>query len=81
MVRVRQLFHGIFTFSDSAKESYDLMIRNVTIAESAIRRMKNKKIKQVKSFNNLLKPADIAPVLRGLLIDNKKDDSFVINYR
>ena len=75
------LNHGIFTFSDSAKESYDLMIRNVTIAESAIRRMKNKKIKQVKSFNNLLKPADIAPVLRGLLIDNKKDDSFVINYR
>ena len=75
------LNHGIFTFSDSAKESYDLMIKNVNVAESAIRKMKNTKIKQVKSFNNILKPADIAPVLRGLLIDNRKDDSFVINYR
>ena len=75
------LNHGIFTFSNSAKESYDLMIKNVTIAESAIRKMKNKKLRQIKSFKNILKPADIAPILRGLLTDNKKDESFVINYR
>ena len=75
------LNHGIFTFSNSAKESYDLMIKNVTIAESAIKKMKSKKIKQVRPTMNTLHPSDIAPILRGLLTDDNKDDTFIINFR
>jgi len=41
------LNHGIFTFSDNAKEAYDLMIKNVSRAESAIKKMKTKKIRQI----------------------------------
>ena len=73
------LNHGIFTFSNSAKESYDLMIRNVTLAESAIKKMKSKKLKQIKISKCKLSPYEIAPVLKGLLTE--KDNSFIINYR
>ena len=40
--------HGIFTFANDAKESYSLMIKYVSIAEKAIKKLKIKKIKQVK---------------------------------
>ena len=73
--------HGIFTFSDSAKESYDIMIKNVSLAESAIKKMKSKKIKQVRPITNTLSPSDIAPILRGLLTDDDKDDTFIVNFR
>tara|TARA_B110000091_G_scaffold80465_1_gene88600 strand:- start:2191 stop:3900 length:1710 start_codon:yes stop_codon:yes gene_type:complete len=73
------LNHGIFTFSNSGKEAYDLMIKNVTLAELAIKKMKNKKIKQIKLSKTRLNPSEIAPVLRGLLTE--KDNSFIINYR
>ena len=73
------LNHGIFTFSNSAKESYDLMIRNVTLAESAIKKMRSKKLKQIKISKCKLSPYEIAPVLKGLLTE--KDNSFIINYR
>ena len=75
------LHHGIFTFSNSAKESYDLMIKNVTIAESAIKKMKSKKIRQVSPATNTLRPSDIAPILRGLLTVDNKDETFIINFR
>jgi rhamnose utilization protein RhaD (predicted bifunctional aldolase and dehydrogenase)/NAD(P)-dependent dehydrogenase (short-subunit alcohol dehydrogenase family) len=73
------LNHGIFTFSNSGKEAYDLMIKNVTLAELAIKKMKHKKIKQIKLLKTRLNPSKIAPVLRGLLTE--KDNSFIINYR
>ena len=38
------LNHGIFTFSNDAKESYDLMIKYVSDAEKAIKKLKRKKI-------------------------------------
>ena len=57
------LNHGIFTFSDSGKEAYDLMIKNVTLAELAIKKMKSKKIKQIKLSKSILNPSEIAPVL------------------
>ena len=41
--------HGIFTFGDEAKETYDLMIKYVSQAERAIRKLKVKKIKQIKN--------------------------------
>jgi len=74
------LNHGIFTFDNDAKKSYDLMIKYVSIAEKTIRKFKRKKIKQIKNFNTKFKPHEIAPILRGLLSE-KKDQKFILNYR
>ena len=74
------LNHGIFTFSDDAKESYDLMIKYVTDAEKALRKLKRKKIKQITKLNTKITPSQIAPILRGLASKgaNKK---FILTYR
>ena len=72
--------HGIFTFSDDAKDAYDLMIKYVSLAERAIKKLKVKKIKQIKSFYTKFDAHEIAPIIRGLL-SNSKDQKFVVNYR
>ena len=72
--------HGIFTFADDCKEAYDLMIKYVSKAESTIRKLKSKKIKQIKKYSTKFNPHEIAPIIRGLLSENK-DQKFVINYR
>ena len=72
--------HGIFTFSNDCKKAYDLMIKYVSKAEKAVRKLKSKKIKQIKKNNIKFNPHDIAPIVRGLLSENK-DQKFVINYR
>ena len=74
------LNHGIFTFDNDAKRSYDLMIKYVSIAEKTIRKLKRKKIKQIKNYNTKFKPHEIAPILRGLLSE-KKDEKFILNFR
>ncbi len=74
------LNHGIFTFADSAKESYDLMIKYVTDAEKALGKLKRKKVKQIKKLKHNFSPEDIAPILRGLLSQNK-DEKFILNFR
>ncbi len=74
------LNHGIFTFDDDAKKSYDLMIKYVSIAEKAIKKIKRKKIKQIKKYNTKFKAHEIAPILRGLL-SQTKDQKFILNYR
>ena len=74
------LNHGIFTFDDDAKKSYDLMIKYVSIAEKAIKKIKRKKIKQIKKYSTKFKAHEIAPILRGLLSQNK-DQKFILNYR
>ena len=72
--------HGIFTFANDCKEAYDLMIKYVSKAEREIKKLKSKKIKQIKKYSTNFNPHDIAPTLRGLLSENK-DQKFVINYR
>jgi len=74
------LNHGIFTFDNDAKKSYNLMIKYVSIAERTVKKLKRKKIKQIKKFNTQFKPHEIAPILRGLLSENK-DQKFILNYR
>ena len=74
------LNHGIFTFADDAKKSYDLMIKYVSDAEKAINKLKTKKIKQIKRYKTKFSAHEIAPILRGLLSENK-DQKFIINYR
>ena len=72
--------HGIFTFSNDCKEAYDLMIKYVSKAERAIKKLKSKKIIQIKKFSTKFNPHEIAPIIRGLLSENR-DQKFVINYR
>ncbi len=72
--------HGIFTFADDAKEAYNLMIKYVSKAERAVKKLKSKKIKQIKKFSTKFNVHEIAPIIRGLLSENK-DQKFVINYR
>jgi Uncharacterized conserved protein len=74
------LNHGIFTFANDAKKSYDLMIKYVSDAEKAIKKLKSKKIKQIKKYKTNFNPYEIAPILRGLLSENK-DQKFIVNYR
>ena len=74
------LNHGIFTFADNAKKAYDLMIKYVSQAEKAIKKLKSKKIKQIKRYNLKFNPDEVAPIIRGLLSENK-DQKFIINYR
>ena len=66
------LNHGIFTFGESAKQSYDRMIKYVTIAENYIK--KNKKKYSIIKFNNLKTSNDIPVLCRKIFnqIDNKK---------
>jgi len=72
--------HGIFTFSNDAKEAYNLMIKYVSQAERAIKKLKVKKIKQIKNYSTKFSVHEIAPIIRGLS-SNKKDQKFIINYR
>jgi len=72
--------HGIFTFADDAKEAYSLMIKYVSQAERAIKKLKVKKIKQIKNFSTKFDVNEIAPIIRGLLSENK-DQKFIVNYR
>ena len=74
------LNHGIFTFDNDAKKSYDLMIKYVSIAEKNVKKIKRKKIKQIKKYDTKFKPYEIAPILRGLLSETK-DQKFILNYR
>jgi len=72
--------HGIFTFADDCKEAYDLMIKYVSKAERAVKKLKGKKIKQIKKFSTKFNVHEIAPIIRGFLSENK-DQKFVVNYR
>ena len=56
------------------------MIKYVSDAEKAIKKLKRKKINQVKKLRFNFTPEDVAPILRGLLSDNK-EQKFILNFR
>ncbi len=59
------LKHGIFTFGDSAQESYQMMIDLVTLVESYLAKGK-KQVFQGASFNHgNLGHSDLGPLIRG----------------
>jgi rhamnose utilization protein RhaD (predicted bifunctional aldolase and dehydrogenase)/NAD(P)-dependent dehydrogenase (short-subunit alcohol dehydrogenase family) len=72
--------HGIFTFSNDAKDAYSLMIKYVSQAERAIKKLKVKKIKQIKNYSTKFGAYEIAPIIRGLS-SNNNDQKFIVNYR
>ena len=75
------LNHGIFTFGDTAKESYDLMIAMVSKAEKALKSGgKNKKsFVQVKTPKKTAGVSSIAPILRGLV--SHDDAPMILDFR
>ena len=78
--------HGIFTFGETAKSSYDAMINFVTKAERFISINKCKVIKQVKNYkkNDIFTVENIAPIIRGILKNFKAADyknNIILNFR
>jgi rhamnose utilization protein RhaD (predicted bifunctional aldolase and dehydrogenase)/NAD(P)-dependent dehydrogenase (short-subunit alcohol dehydrogenase family) len=71
--------HGIFTFGGSARESYDRMIDLVSLAERALRRMRQGRVFAVKLPKRLATATDIAPLLRGLV--SRPGQYFVLAHR
>ena len=59
------LKHGIFTFGETAEESYERMIELVSLAESRVTRGKGKTFKSVSVPKALAPLRAIAPILRG----------------
>jgi len=62
------LKHGIFSFGATAREAYERMIRLVTLAERRLKESGKKTVfAPARLPKRLAKPAEIAPILRGLL--------------
>src|SRR5688500_18272528 len=59
--------HGIFTFAETAKESYERMIHYVSLAEDFIAQNGKSRAERVSLPQRLATPADIAPSLRGAI--------------
>ncbi len=58
--------HGIFTFADTARESYERMIEAVSAAEARIRKGRKKVFAPAKLPAKIAPLNDVAPIIRGL---------------
>jgi rhamnose utilization protein RhaD (predicted bifunctional aldolase and dehydrogenase)/NAD(P)-dependent dehydrogenase (short-subunit alcohol dehydrogenase family) len=64
--------HGIFTFGETARESYDRMIEMVSLAEARIgRKRKARVFVPARLPAKRASVAEVAPILRGLLAERK----------
>ena len=75
--------HGLFTFGDTAQESYDAHIKAVTQAETYIQNHPRQPLTPVtdsRSANDQEILKAIAPVLRGLFRE-RSDTSWVVHHR
>ena len=80
------LKHGIFTFGNTAKESYDRMINLVSLAEKKLKKFKNKILsKKIKIKKNKADISnDLFPLIRKNLSNKNNDGSYtkwVIDFR
>jgi rhamnose utilization protein RhaD (predicted bifunctional aldolase and dehydrogenase)/NAD(P)-dependent dehydrogenase (short-subunit alcohol dehydrogenase family) len=81
------LKHGIFSFGATAREAYERMIRLVTLAERRVKEARKKTVfAPARLPKRLAKPAEIAPILRGLLAmpADRRDASWrrlILTYR
>jgi len=64
--------HGVFTFAQTAKKSYDRMIKVCTSAERHIKQGAKKTFTTVELPKQMARPVDIAPILRGLVAEDGK---------
>jgi rhamnose utilization protein RhaD (predicted bifunctional aldolase and dehydrogenase)/NAD(P)-dependent dehydrogenase (short-subunit alcohol dehydrogenase family) len=60
------LKHGIFSFGETAQESYERMIEMVSRAEAEIEKRKSRNFSSVEIPTQLASVSKIAPILRGL---------------
>lgn len=75
------LKHGIFTFAETAKEAYDLMIEFVSKAERHLAKGRKTVFVPGKALPKKLAAAeDVLPILRGLLSIPKDDDGAVTRW-
>ena len=80
------LKHGVFSFGDSAQEAYERMIALVDLAEQRLAEGPRKPQVQAMLPEALAAPAEIAPILRGLLANPREGDGrrwqrFVMTHR
>ncbi|TXH82719.1 MAG: bifunctional aldolase/short-chain dehydrogenase [Rhizobium sp.] len=68
--------HGIFTFGETAKESYDRMIHYVTLAEEHVKRNGRHPFTPVALPGDLASSDEIAPMLRGAVAVDKGEGRF-----
>lgn len=68
--------HGIFTFGETARQSYDRMIEYVSAAEAYVARKGNKVFAAIALPKSLMKSDDIAPVLRGAAAFSRGEGHF-----
>ena len=61
------LKHGVVSFGATARESYERMVELVSLAERRLARGERKSFGSVSLPARLAAPAEVAPVLRGLL--------------
>ncbi|MDP1731774.1 MAG: bifunctional aldolase/short-chain dehydrogenase, partial [Devosia sp.] len=76
--------HGIFTFGDTARKAYDLMIRYVSMAEDYVKAKGKNPFTPVTLPEKLATPAEIAPMLRGAVAFARGEgayDRFVSEFR
>lgn len=75
--------HGIFTFAETAKEAYELMIKWVSVAEDHVA-ANGKPLATAPVPADLARPAEIAPLLRGAVAFPRGEgvyDRFVVDFR
>ena len=80
------LKHGIFSFGADAQEAYTRMISLVDLAEQHLTGGARKPLVQARLPATLARPAEVAPILRGLIanpVDRRQGrfQRFVLNYR
>ncbi|HLJ72188.1 MAG TPA: bifunctional aldolase/short-chain dehydrogenase [Roseiarcus sp.] len=76
--------HGIFTFGDDARQSYDRMIRYVSMAEDYVAKNGKPAAKAAAAAARLAEPGEIAPILRGAVAFDRGEgryDRFVVDFR
>ncbi len=67
------LYHGIFTFGNTAKESYDRMIKYISIAENELRK-NSKKIQIQKYRENKISASSLSNIIRKNISNDLKDN-------
>ena len=79
------LKHGLFTFGDTAREAYELMIEFVSLAEARIERGR-RKVFAAEPPGSVASASEIAPAIRGMLANRRGDEGdgferFILEHR
>lgn len=68
--------HGIFTFAETARDAYELMIAKVTLAEQRLEKGRKPLVAMAGLPKIPAEVAEVAPYLRGLLAQDLGDGAF-----